>query len=398
MISKEFITRRSQELLQEMTGIRRDLHRRPELSYAEYATADYICNFLSGEGIEYIKGVSGTGIIGIIRGKREGKGLTIGLRADMDALPITEAEGSPFRSLNEGVMHACGHDAHMAMLMGAAKMLNELRDRLPGTILLVFQPGEEKAPGGARLMLETGIFNDLKPDMFIAQHVLPEIPSGIIGFHSGPYMASCDEIYLSVKGRGGHAAQPSQYTDQILIASDLVMRLKENITPAAGSIPTVFGIGRISGMGATNVIPDHVDIDCTFRTFDEKWRGEALHKIGDISATIAKKYGVEVVVNIVEGYPVLVNNEEITARAMNLGVELLGPDRVIDMPVRMGSEDFSFFAEKYPSMLYRTGVGIATGGVRKLHTPAFDMDESAMAVGSSTMVWLTASFIAGDEQ
>jgi amidohydrolase len=312
----------------------------------------------------------------------------------MDALPIIEAPGSEYRSRNEGVMHACGHDAHIAMLLGAAGILHGLRSEFAGTVLLVFQPGEEKAPGGARIMIETGIFDNYNPDIFIAQHVQPDFPSGTLGFHAGAYMASCDEIYITVKGIGGHAAQPSQYTDQIYIASELVIALKDTITEQSkGKAATILGIGKITGMGATNVIPEKVEIACTLRTFDEQWRQNAKEIIRMTASDVARRRGVSIDANIVEGYPVLINNEALTIRAMELSRTLVGDTMVKVMPARMSSEDFSFFAERYPSFLFRLGTTPAGEKMKPAHTPYFDLDESSMSTGTAAMAWLALNLI-----
>jgi amidohydrolase len=391
---KNLILRSAESILPEVIRIRRHLHMHPELSYKENATSAFIRNYLDNLGIEHISGVADTGIVGIIRGTHSGKGLTIGLRADMDALPVTETEGREYGSMNKGVMHACGHDSHVAMLLGVATILNGRKGEFAGTILLIFQPGEEKAPGGAKLMIETGVFDSFKPDLFIAQHVLPDLPSGTIGYRGGPYMASCDEIYITVKGKGGHAAQPSTYTDQIYIASDLVITLKDTINKAAEEkSPTVFAIGNISGAGATNVIPETVELAGTFRTFDETWRNAAKEKIRGVADDIAKKYDIEVIVNIVEGYPVLINDEKITRKAFELSTELFGKERVQEMPTRMGSEDFSFFSVKYPSMLFRLGITPKGLPAQRLHTSTFDIDESAMKSGIANMLWLALKML-----
>jgi len=394
MLLREHILREAESLLPEIVEIRRHIHQHPELSYAEYETAAFISSKLDTMGIEHRTGIAGTGIVGFIRGEAAGRGLTIGLRADMDALPITEAGASEYHSRNEGVMHACGHDAHVAMLIGAAGIIKSLRKEFAGTVLLVFQPGEEKAPGGARMMIETGIFRNFNPDMFIAQHILPDMQSGTVGFHAGPYLASCDEIYITVAGRGGHAAQPSQYTDQIYIASELVISLKDTVAEKSkGQAATILGIGKITGMGATNVIPEKVEIAGTFRTFDERWRKEAKEIIRKTASEIARKRGVSIDVNIVEGYPVLVNNEPLTNRAVELSRQLLGDAKVKEVPDRMSSEDFSFFAEKYPSFLFRLGITPDGEKMRPAHTPYFDMDESSMATGTATMAWLALNLI-----
>ncbi len=394
MLLRDHILREAESLLPEIVEIRRHIHQHPELSYAEFETAAFISSKLDAMGIEHHKGIAGTGIVGFIRGEAAGRGLTIGLRADMDALPITEATGTEYQSRNEGVMHACGHDAHVAMLIGAAGIIKSLRNEFAGTVLLVFQPGEEKAPGGARMMIGTGIFRNYEPDMFIAQHILPDMQSGTVGFHAGPYLASCDEIYITVAGRGGHAAQPSQYTDQIYIASELVISLKDTVAEKSkGQAATILGIGKITGMGATNVIPEKVEIACTLRTFDERWRKEAKEIIRKTASEIALKRDVSINVNIVEGYPVLVNNEPLTNRAGVLSRQLLGDARVKEVPDRMSSEDFSFFAEKYPSFLFRLGITPDGEKMRPAHTPFFDLDESSMATGAATMAWLALNLM-----
>jgi amidohydrolase len=366
----------------------------PELSYKEHSTSAFIRNYLDNLGIEHQSGIAGTGIVGIIKGTHKGKGRTIGLRADMDALPVTEVAGREYGSRTPGVMHACGHDAHVAMLLGTASLLQNKKSEFSGTVLLIFQPGEEKAPGGARLMIESGVFDKFKPDLFIAQHVLPDIPSGTIGYRSGPYMASCDEIYITIKGRGGHAAQPSTYTDQIYIASELIIELKDTVNKMAEEkAPTVFAIGNITGLGATNVIPETVEIAGTFRTFDETWRSAAKEIIKSVANGTARRKGVEVIVDIVEGYPVLTNDEQLTRQAFDLSRELLGNNKVWEIPTRMSSEDFSFFSVKYPSMLYRLGITPQGSPTHQLHTPSFDIDESAMATGIANMVWLSLKML-----
>lgn len=381
-------------LLPEVIRVRRHLHRQPELSYQEHSTAAFINNYLDNLGVEHITGVAGTGIVGIVKGFLPGKGLTIGLRADMDALPVTEERGREYGSTVPGVMHACGHDSHIAMLLGTATILQKMRSEFCGTVLLVFQPGEEKAPGGARLMIESGVFDKFEPDLFIAQHVLPELQSGTIGYRSGPYMASCDEIYITLTGIGGHAAQPSMYTDQIYIASELVLALKDAINKMAEEkAPTVFAIGDIIGKGATNVIPETVKIAGTFRTFDEKWRECAKEILRSVASGIARRRGVTIDMNIVEGYPVLINDETLTNKTMALSKELLGNEKVFEVPIRMGSEDFSFFSVKYPSVLFRLGITPSGSVQQRLHTPSFDIDENAMSAGVANMTWLTLKML-----
>jgi amidohydrolase len=389
MIPGETILKAAESLLPEIIRIRRRIHQHPELSYGEYDTAALISDRLKALDIEYVTGIAGTGIVGIIRGETAGNGLTAALRADMDALPLTENAGKEYRSIREGVMHACGHDAHVAMLIGAATIISSHRNILEGNVLLVFQPGEEKAPGGARLMIESGIFEKYRPDFFIAQHVAPELPSATMGFCAGPAMASSDEIYITVKGKGGHAARPVEYTDQIYIASELVISLREAIDRTAREkAPNIMAIGKISGPGATNVIPETVELAGTLRTFDEEWRQSAKELIRKVASDVAGKYGVTADVNIVESYPVLVNNKELAERASRLCEMLTGKEKVRKIPPRMGSEDFAFFAEKYPSVLYRLGSTPDGQEARHLHTSDFDIDESVMATGAAAMAWL----------
>ncbi|MGD0582470.1 MAG: M20 family metallopeptidase [Bacteroidales bacterium] len=390
---KETILRMSEEIRSEVISFRRRFHMNPELSFEEYETSSIICSFLDENGIRYRKDVAGTGIIGEIKGSLPG-GKVVALRAEMDALPLNERNVTSYSSSRPGKMHACGHDAHMAMLLGAAKLLNGLKDSFAGTILLIFQPGEELAPGGARLMIESGAFNDPKPDIVLAQHVLPELETGKVGYKAGRYMASSDEIYITISGKGGHAALPAASTDQIYIASLLVVKLKETIgSQKAKGIPTVLGIGRIRGDGATNVIPEKVEIAGTFRTFDEKWRAEAKELIKNISSEMAGEKGVSIEVRIVQGYPVLKNDEKLTARAIELSSELLGKDNVEIFEFRMSSEDFAYFTEAFPSVYFRAGIKKRGEAMKNLHSPEFDIDEEALETGVANLCWLTVNFL-----
>ena len=395
---KEKILFRSSELREEVIRLRRHFHRFPELSYKETNTSAFICEWLENNGIPFRNGIAGTGIIGTIKGEGPGNKI-IAARAEMDALPINERNQTEFTSTNTRVMHACGHDAHMAMLMGTAALLNNNRDMFGGTLLLIFQPGEEKSPGGGKLMIESGELNNPKPDIVIAQHILPELETGKTGYKAGRYMASSDEIYVTVAGKGGHAALPGLTTDQIYIASHLVVRLKDRMSllQAAKKIPTVLGIGRISGEGATNVIPEKVEIAGTFRTFDEKWRKEALHLIRIVADETAIEFGVEIIVRIEEGYPVLVNDPDLTSRALELSKELLGKDKTESFDIRMSSDDFSFYSSLAPSLYYRIGIRKKDSEIRKLHTPDFDLDEEGLVTGVANLSWLICNFLNNNE-
>lgn len=394
---KELILKKARDLGKEVTRIRRYFHMSPELAYEEYETASFICSYLDQLGIPYRKGIAGTGVIGEIKGDKPDSRI-IGLRAELDALPITEKNTTEYSSKNSGKMHACGHDAHLAMLLGAANILNSLKESFSGTVLLIFQPGEELAPGGAKLMIESGAFENQKPEIVLAQHVLPELETGKVGYRAGKYMASSDEIYISVIGKGGHAALPALTTDQIYIASKLIVSLKDSVAKAAADnkIPTVLGIGRIKGDGATNVIPDRVEIAGTFRTFDEKWRKNAKQMIKDISAAVAAEYNVEIEVKIVHGYPVLVNDEKLAAKAIELSSGMFGRDKVELFDLRMSSEDFAFFTEKYPSLYFRVGIRKVGAAIKMLHTSGFDIDEDGLTTGVANMSWLAYNFIQGD--
>ena len=391
---KELILKKSADLNNELIGLRRHFHMYPELSFKEFKTASFICDYLEKNGIPFRKEVAGTGVIGIIEGTQNGKKV-IALRADMDALPITETNNVDYASNNPGKMHACGHDAHMAMLLGSAVLLNNIKAFFGGTILLIFQPGEEVAPGGASLMIDSGAFNNPKPDIVLAQHVLPELQTGSVGYRAGRYMASSDEIYITVKGTGGHAALTDLTTDQIYIASHLIITLKDRILKeqTINKIPTVFGIGRITGAGATNIIPEKVEIAGTFRTFDEKWREEAKKIITEICAATAKEFNVNIIVKIVKGYPVLINDKKLTESAINLSSELLGKEKVELFDIRMSSEDFAFFTEAFPSVYLRVGIKKKDHKMRMLHTSGFDIDEEGLQTGVANMSWLAFNFL-----
>jgi amidohydrolase len=391
---KEIILSHSEEIKDEVIKLRRHFHRYPELSYSETNTSSFICKWLENNGIGFVSGIAGTGIIATIKGL-SGDGKVIGLRAEMDALPINEKNQCEYKSTIPGIMHACGHDGHMAMLMGAALVLNKLKSHFGGTVLLVFQPGEEKSPGGAKLIIESGAFNELKPDMFIAQHHLPELETGKVGYKSGRYMASCDEIYITVTGRGGHAALPGLTTDQVYIASKLVVKLKETMAQqvTVNQIPTVLGIGRIIGEGATNVIPEKVEIAGTFRTFDEKWRSEGIELVRSVAKEVASETGVNIDVRIAEGYPVLFNDVKLTEMAMIYSEELLGKDKIETFDVRMRSDDFSFYNALAPSLYYRVGIKEKNTPMRKLHTPDFDLDEEGLKTGVANLSWLVYRFL-----
>jgi amidohydrolase len=389
----EKIKKKSAEIFNEIVDIRRCIHKNPELSYQEKETSEYIEKKLAEYGIEYISGFVKYGILGIIKGKNAGK--TIALRADIDALPIQEKNIDEFSSKNDGVMHACGHDVHLASLLGTAKILNNIKNEFNGTVLLVFQPAEEKLPGGAKLMMEEGVFNKYIPDIVIGQHVLPDMKVGNVGFKSGMYMASTDEIYLTIKGKGGHAAMPHELVDTVLIASQIIVSLQQIVSRKANaSIPSVLSFGKFIANGATNIIPDEVKIEGTFRTMNEEWRKNAHKEITKIAQQTAQLMGGTCDVNIVGGYPFLKNDVDVTEKAINFAKQFLGEENVENMEIRMTAEDFSYFSQKYPSTFYRLGtMNSNSSEIFPLHSSHFKVDENAMKNSTGLMAWIAFSFL-----
>lgn len=389
MITIDEIKNKARELQNNLIIIRRYLHQNPELSFQEYNTANYIAEVLKSYGIPYKTGVAGTGVVAIIEGKNPGS-KAIALRADIDALPIVEENTVEYKSKNTGVMHACGHDVHSTCVLGAAKILSGLKDNFEGTIKLLFQPGEEKLPGGASMMIKEGVLEQPYCSNVIGQHVLPTMPVGKVGFKSGLFMASADEIYVTVKGKGGHAAMPHLNIDPILIASNIIVSLQQIVSRyAPPHIPTVLSFGKIIGNGATNVIPDEVKIEGTFRTFNEKWRFEAHEKMKELATSIAKGMGGQCEFDIVVGYPFLTNDAGLTEDCKKLAIDYLGAENVEELEIRMTAEDFSFYTQERPSCFYRLGTGnISKGIIHNIHTSKFDIDEQALEIGSGLMAWL----------
>lgn len=377
----------------EMLAVRRHLHRHPELSFKEHLTSAFIRKQLDQWSISYQYPIVETGILAIIKGKGSGK--RIAVRADMDALPIIENSGLDFQSENKGVMHACGHDIHMSSMLGAIRILDQLKDHFNGELLFVFQPGEELLPGGASLMLEEGIFQGKQPDVIIAQHVLPEMNTGEVGFRAGRYMASSDEIYITVNGRGGHGALPQNINDPVLMASHILISLQQEINRLSPSgVPTVLSFGKVRADGAVNVIPDKVNLEGTFRTMDEAWRKKAHGLIDKIADGIARSMGGFCQVEIRKGYPVLHNNENITLLAKAKAEQFLGSEKVNEMDIRMTAEDFAWFARAIPGLMYRLGVKPpGQENAFSLHTPGFRADDSALETGISLMAYLAVELL-----
>lgn len=381
---RQLIKSKCDAYFDEVVAIRRQLHQHPELSFCEKETAELIKKCLASKNIEFQSDVAGTGVVATIKGASVRP--TIALRADMDALPIHETTDLPYRSVNEGVMHACGHDAHTAMLLGTAFILNDLRDKFSGMIKLVFQPGEEKLPGGASLMIKEGVLDDV--DLIIGQHVYPDLPCGEVGFHAGPYMASSDEVNITVKGRGGHAAKPAERDNALLAAAKIVSKLSELYPEKGGDV--VLAFGSFIADGTYNVIPSEVNLKGTMRTFDEEKRKALKDNILKVSKAIASEYGCEAEVIIEQGYPSLKNDVKLTEKCAAFAKEILGEDKVKELPQLMTAEDFAWYSQKVPACFYRLGTSNPEKGIKaKQHTSDFNIDENAMKIGIETMVWIT---------
>ena len=389
MIDQQKVKALAQAFAAETIDIRRHIHANPELSYEEFETAKYVTSRLQEWGIAYKEGVAGTGVVGLIYGKNPEK-CTVALRGDMDALPITETNEVSYKSKNEGIMHACGHDVHTACLLGAARILQELRHSFEGTVKLVFQPGEEKNPGGASLMIKEGVLENPNPQAMFGQHVMPFIPTGKVGFREGKYMASADEIYLTVKGKGGHAALPERSVDPIVIAAQIITAMQQVVSRSADpKTPTVLTFGTIHGGHAQNIIPDEVKLSGTFRALDEEWRFKAHELITNIAQGIATGLGGSCDVHIDVGYPYLCNDEATTQLARRAAEDYLGEGNVVDLDLWLGAEDFAYYSHQVPSCFYRLGTGNEDKGTTKgVHTPNFNIDEDAIEVGIGLMAWI----------
>jgi amidohydrolase len=394
---RESIRKAIDALKPDLVRWRRHLHQHPELSFQELDTVDHVIGILRAEGIEFRAGVGklgpdspGTGAIALVRGARSPSNGCIAIRADLDALPIQETGKEPYCSRNAGVMHACGHDAHTAMVLGAGVALHRLREEWSGTVMLVFQPGEEKEPGGASLLIKEGVFKDPKPSGIIGQHVTPELPVGKLGFRSGPFMAAADELYITVKGKGGHAGSPHLLVDPVIIAAHLLTALQQVVSRRnKPGRPMVMSFGKVIANGATNIIPDVVRIEGTLRTFDEMWRAELHELLPELATGLVRSLGGDVVFEIVKGSPAVVCDPDLTERVRAAAVEWVGEENVVDMELRMGAEDFAYYTHVMPGTFIRLGTGNPhkTGTTSGLHRPEFDIDEDALAIGAGMMAW-----------
>lgn len=385
---KEKIRQLASQYAPDFVSIRRHLHANPELSYQEYKTSAFVQEKLSAQGIPF-RVMAQTGVVGLIEGRNPGRRV-IALRADMDALPIMEENQVPYKSTNDGVMHACGHDVHTTILLGASAILQRLRQEWEGTVKLIFQPGEEKNPGGASLMIREGVLTDPAPQAIFGLHVHPGLEVGKLSFRGGMVMASADEIYMTIRGKGGHAAAPHQTVDTILVASQLVVALQQIISRNRNPLsPSVLSITSVQGGHTTNVIPSEVKLMGTFRAMDEQWRFKAHELIRRLSTDLVEGMGAEIDLHIDVGYPMVYNNEALDKLARAEAGSYLGSENVLETEVRLGAEDFGYYTRQIPGCFYRLGVmNVEKGITAGVHTPTFNIDESAIEVGVGMMAWL----------
>ncbi len=379
----------SKNFFSDIVTHRRYLHTYPELSFKEFKTSDYVANILQKLDFEVTRNIAGTGIVALLKCKNDSS-KTIALRADMDALPIQEINNVAYKSQNEGIMHACGHDVHTASLLGTAFILHNIKDQIAGTVKFIFQPGEEKSPGGASIMIKEGALENPKPKVILGQHVAPQIPVGKLGFRSGIYMASADEVYIKIIGKGGHAAMPDTSVDPVVIAAHIIIALQQVVSRFANpKMPTVLSLGKMTANGATNVIPNEVLIEGTFRTLNEKWREDAKSKMKKMAEGMAQSMGATCELTFAPGYPYLENNPELTSRAIKNALEYVGPQNIIDLDLWMASEDFAFYTHHVDACFYRLGVRNESKNiVSPVHTPTFDIDENALEIGAGFMAWM----------
>lgn len=389
----------SQQYFDEVVAFRQHLHQHPELSFEEFKTSEYVCSILDKHSISYTKGIVKTGIIAIIKGKNPEK-KTILLRADLDGLPIEEKNAVAYKSKNLGVMHACGHDVHTASVLGTAIILNQLKHEFEGTVKIMFQPGEEVLPGGSSLMIKENVLQNPKVDFAIAQHVFPSMQVGKVGFREGMYMASTDELHITITGKGGHAAMAGDYNNPLVVAAHIITEIERQFQfviddegvarNTNNNIPTVIAFGKIEGKGATNVIPESVYLAGTFRTMDEIWRREVKEKITEIIQAVSLKYNTKAEINILDGYPFLTNDPKFTNLCKLAAIEYLGKENVEDLPLRMTAEDFAYITQQVPSCFYRLGTGNKAKGITSgVHTSTFDIDEKALEISMGLMTWIT---------
>ena len=376
-----------ENIFDDVVEIRRHMHKNPELSFEEFETSTYIKSVLKSWKIPFTEGIADTGVVVLLKGNNPSS-KTLALRADFDALPIIELNDVEYCSQNKGVMHACGHDAHTASLLGVVKILDILRNEWEGSVKFIFQPAEEQYPGGAQQMIKEGVLENPKVQKIFGQHVFPDLEVGQVGFCAGKYMASADELQITITGSGGHAALPETYNNPIIGAAKLIVSLEDYFLPFR-NIPSVFAIGFIEGHGYCNVIPDKVELKGTFRTIDEEFRDLAHLKMKEIANKLTEEYNLDINFEICRGYPSLYNNEFLTNQSITYAKEYLGSKNVVDLSLRMTAEDFAYYCYEVPSCFYRLGTAnISKGITHGLHTARFDIDEDALKIGMGLMAYL----------
>ena len=382
------IRKHANKITETVVQYRRHLHANPELSFHEYETSSFVKARLDELKIPW-QPMAGTGVVALIKGEKSSDSV-IALRADMDALPITEANDVSYASKNEGVMHACGHDVHTSSLIGTATILQSIKQKFGGTVKLIFQPGEEKLPGGASMMINEGVLKNPAPAVVIGQHVSPMIEVGKIGIHKGKFMASMDEIIVTVRGKGGHGAQPDRNIDPVIITAEILVSLQQIVSRMANpTFPTVLSFGKLIANGAINVIPEEVYMEGTFRTLDESWRAEAHARMKKLAEGIAEAMGGSCDFKINKGYPYLINEEKLSEQIADFAGEYLGKENVKEIDGWMASEDFAYYSQALDSCFYLLGIGNKEKGiVSSLHTPTFNVDENALSSSSGLMAWI----------
>lgn len=382
---KSAIEKISNEIFDDVVLFRKWIHKHPELSFQEKKTSEFICSILKKNDIRFTKNIGGYGIVAVIEGKKSSSRV-IGFRADMDALPIIEENDIDYKSVNHGIMHACGHDVHSSILLGVAIIVNKLKENLIGTIKFIFQPAEEKLPGGASLMIEAGVLKNPDVEKMLALHVFPEMEVGNVGFKSGQYMAACDDMKIEIIGRGGHAALINKTINPITVASELIINSKQKVENRKNSSPYVLEFGDFRAFGASNVIPEKTLVEGTLRTMDEDFRQEVHEILKSEAIKLENKYKAKCNFNIIKGYPSLFNNEKVTEKCINLSRDILDENSIHELPIRMASEDFSFFSQKCPSTFFRLGVANSEKGIiHSVHTSKFNVDHNSIKIGLNLM-------------
>jgi amidohydrolase len=385
---KERIQQLAKDIFDDVLANRRHLHSHPELSFEETETSAFIAKKLDELGLTYER-MAGNGLVSLIKGDKPSDKV-IALRGDMDALPILEANDVPYKSQNEGVMHACGHDVHTSSLLGVAKILTEIKGEFGGTIKLIFQPAEEKLPGGASLMIKEGVLENPKPQAVVGQHVMPLIDAGKVGFRAGQYMASTDELYVTVRGKGGHGAQPQQNIDPVIITAHILTALQTIISRNSDpKSPSVLSFGKVIANGATNVIPNEVYLEGTFRAMDEAWRADAHIKMKKLAEGIAESMGGTCEFDVRKGYPFLINEPVLTASVREFAEDYLGKENVLDLDIWMAAEDFAYFSQAADACFYRLGTRNESRGITSsVHTPTFDIEETELETSVGLMAYI----------